>query len=171
MSAAALSLLLFCCAAGEGLSGPRSWARREACQKCLARLGRPCWPVYAALSGHPSPEAAQRGSRLLAPFRGDWADDLSRRILPDGYPVLPWSSGVDGAGVYLGLVKGGGWNGCVQHACPSTWYTKEREATRLWLRDRLLWMDRAAIMAALGRGVMAEKAYLLERGVTPPGRK
>ena len=118
-------------AAAVPLLGHPQWRVREAAAHALKAAfladEERLLPLVRAAAGHEDAEVADRAAGVLA---------LYYRVLPTGYPVLPWLDSLppdypDRAAVVSRYVGRAGW-GCWP-AAPD--FPAYREATRLYVRD------------------------------------
>ena len=144
------------------LGHPR-FQRREAAQAALRELAPMAAPRLERAKRHADPEVAYRADRLLSEFHALRAEYLAPRLLPTGYPCLPWidmlpseHAGRDSAvRTYLELARVEG-----QTATGSGW-PNYRRATFFYVRDMLgQGMTPEDVVQLLDQMAAQEKAWI-----------
>jgi hypothetical protein len=139
--------------------GDRCYAARECAQRRLAAWGRLAVPHLQLAERHPDPEVQRRTAILLAPYAAEIADRRAHALMPTSWPRRPWLSGCESLTYHLSEARHH-----VLSTGPPDW-PEYREATRLWVRSRLLQRRPVEeIRLKLDRMAQEERWWILQHG-------
>jgi len=146
--------------------GDRSFRRREEAHRLLAGCGPLAVRHLQRAQNSPDPEIARRATILLGPYAEQIAERNSHGVLPTSWPRRPWLF-LDECEMshYLSLARER-----LSKAGPPEW-PEYREATRLWVRSRLLQRRPVEeIRAELDRMASEERGWIIQHGANynPP---